>query len=57
MDNAIGFSNTYRLDTDLSFGQRYPTFEQLATEVYVALCFLLHAGWSLELPQIDLFNQ
>ena len=28
MDSAIGFPNTYPLDSDLSSGQRYPTFEQ-----------------------------
>jgi len=29
VDNAIGFPNTYPLDSDLSGGQRHPTFEQL----------------------------
>ena len=29
LDAAIGFPNTYPLDSDLSGGQRYPTFEQL----------------------------
>ena len=28
VDRAIGFSNIYRLDGDLSGGKRYPTFEQ-----------------------------
>ena len=28
MDSAIGFPNTYPLDSDLSDGQCYPTFEQ-----------------------------
>ena len=28
-DNVIGFPNTYPLDSDLSGGKRYPTFEQL----------------------------
>ena len=28
VDNAIGLPNTYRLDSDLSGGYRYPTFEQ-----------------------------
>ena len=28
MDSAIGFPNTYLLDSDLSDGQCYPTFEQ-----------------------------
>ena len=27
-DNAIGFPNTYPLDSDLSGGQCYPMFEQ-----------------------------
>ena len=30
-DNAIGFPNTYLLDSDLSGGYRYPMFEQLGT--------------------------
>ena len=29
MDRAIGFHNTYPLDSDLSGGYRYPTFDQL----------------------------
>ena len=29
VDSAIGFPNTYLWDSDLSVGQRYPTFEQL----------------------------
>ena len=28
VDNAIGFPDTYLLDSDLSSGLRYPTFEQ-----------------------------
>ena len=28
VDNAISFSITYPLDSDLSGGERYPTFEQ-----------------------------
>ena len=28
VDNTIGFPNTYPLNSDLSGGQRYPTFEQ-----------------------------
>ena len=28
MNNAIGFPNTYLLDSNLSGGQRYPAFEQ-----------------------------
>ena len=30
---AISFPNTYRLYSDLSGGQRYPTFEQLGPDV------------------------
>ena len=30
-DSAIGFLNTYRLNSDLSVGYRYPAFEQLGT--------------------------
>ena len=29
LDGAIGFLNTYPLDSDLSGGQRYLAFEQL----------------------------
>ena len=29
MDIAIGFPNTYPLDSDLSGGKHYPAFEQL----------------------------
>ena len=28
LDNAIGFRNTCSLDSDLSGGERYPSFEQ-----------------------------
>ena len=28
-DNSIGFARVYPLDSDLSGGQRYPSFEQL----------------------------
>ena len=28
LDNAIGFPNTYPLDSNLSGGERYTTFEQ-----------------------------
>ena len=34
VDNAIGFPNTYPLDSDLSGGLRYPTFEQPGPERY-----------------------
>ena len=30
---AISFPNTYPWDSDLSGGQRYPTFEQLGPDV------------------------
>jgi len=33
VDNAIGFQNTYPLDSDLSGGKRYPTFDQLGPNV------------------------
>ena len=29
LDNSIGFASVYSLDSDLSAGQRYPSFEQL----------------------------
>ena len=29
LDNSIGFAGVYSLDSDLSGGQRYPSFEQL----------------------------
>ena len=29
LDNSIGFASVYPLDSDLSGGQRYPSFEQL----------------------------
>ena len=29
VDSATGFPNTYPLDSDLSCGKRYPSFEQL----------------------------
>ena len=29
LDNSIGFASVYLLDSDLSGGQRYPSFEQL----------------------------
>ena len=32
VDNAIGFPNAYQLDSDLSDGYRYPTFEQPGPE-------------------------
>lgn len=35
MDSATGFPNTFPLESDLSGGYRYPTFEQLGTGVNV----------------------
>ena len=29
LDNSIGFASVYLLDSNLSGGQRYPSFEQL----------------------------
>jgi len=29
LDNSIGFTSVYLLDSDLSGGQRYPSFEHL----------------------------
>ena len=48
VDSAIGFFNIYRLDSDLSGGSRYPTFEQrglvglnIRKEEYILIpCFL-----------------
>ena len=37
MDSAIGFPNTYPLDSDLSGGYRYPTFEQPGPDAHVLL--------------------
>ena len=31
-DNAVGFPNTYSLDSNLSSGYRYPPFEQLGPD-------------------------
>ena len=33
LDSAIGFPNTYSLDSDLSSGQCYPSFEQQGPDV------------------------
>ena len=33
-DSVIDFRNTYQLDSDLSGGQRYPTFEQPGPDAY-----------------------
>ena len=32
-DNSIGFASVYPLDSDLSGGQRYPSFEQLGPDL------------------------
>ena len=32
LDNSIGFASGYPPDSDLSGGQRYPSFEQLGPE-------------------------
>ena len=34
LDNTIGFPNKHPLNSDLSGGQRYPTFEQPGPELY-----------------------
>ena len=34
VDNSIGFASVYPLDSDLSGGQRYPSFEQLGPDVW-----------------------
>ena len=34
LDNSIGFASVYSLDSDLSGGQRYPSFEQLGRELH-----------------------
>ena len=33
LDNSIGFASVYQLDSDLSGGQHYPSFEQLGPGV------------------------
>ena len=38
LDCAIGFPNTYPIDTDLSDGQRYPSFQQLRPVDYYPGC-------------------
>ena len=42
LDNSIGFASVYLLDSDLSGGQRYPSFEQLGPGGWVL--------WSLSPP-------
>ena len=54
VDNAIGFPNTYPLDSDLSGRYRYPTFKQPAP---VVLKLLQNAdnpfvAWALNLTQV-----
>ena len=41
MDNAIGFPNTYPLDSDLSGGLHYPSFEQLDTDESLSSGYVL----------------
>ena len=36
---TIGFTNTYLVDSDISTTQRYPFFEQLGLDGYVAFCY------------------
>ena len=38
LDCAIGFPNTYSIDSDLSDGQRYPSFQQLRPVGYYPGC-------------------
>ena len=33
LDNSIGFDSVYPLDSDLSGGQRHPSFEQLGPAI------------------------
>ena len=37
LGKSIGFASVYPLDSDLSGGQRYPSFEQLGLGVYPGL--------------------
>ena len=37
LDNSIGFARVYSLDSDLSGGQRYPSFEQLGPGLCVSI--------------------
>ena len=37
LDSAIGFPNTYQLDSDLFVGWRYPAFQQLGPERYTVI--------------------
>jgi len=43
VDYAIGFPNSYPLDSDLSGGWRYPPFEQLGPEIETNTSNLHHA--------------
>ena len=47
MNDAIGFPYTYPLDRDLSNGYRYPAFEQLGPQVYLAFPFNLIGKWTM----------
>ena len=33
LDNSISFASVYLLDSDLSAGQRYPSFDQLGPDL------------------------
>ena len=41
MDSAIGFPSAYPLDSNLSSGERYPTFEQPGPDVFSSCWFNL----------------
>ena len=64
LDSAIGFPNTYAVDSDLPGEHRYPTFEQLGPEIYlikqntrtwiILLCYDLLAKVCTSIILIDL---
>ena len=56
VDNAIGFPNTNQLDSDLSSGQHYPTFEQLKPALLMLLFVLLSFLLSFLEENILYFN-
>ena len=41
LNSAIGFPNTYPLDSDLSGGWRYPRFEQPGPDVQILILSLI----------------
>ena len=55
-DSVIDFRNTYQLDSDLSGGYRYPTFEQPGPVVYVVQMEVFN-GFTLKTVLSVLFNQ